>query len=234
MNMPKRRSNAAEIFVAKVHAHDGDTSFNRIRRSRSRAPILLTLLILPILRASTLVLVASFPLGAATAAGFALPWQQAATMPSVEEEVARDYPDVPQLPAEDFDAQRRASDRLILLDVREPAEYAVSHIPGAIRVDPDANATELLAAVGPLPAGATVVVYCSVGVRSSGLAARTQASLKSHGAASVANLRGGIFAWHNAHRPLVSAQGSTDAVHGYDATWARLLERHDGSVVLPK
>lgn len=167
------------------------------------------------------------------AAGWTAPWQRATTLDSAEKEIARRYADVQQVTTGELE-HVRLTGHLILLDVREPAEYAVSHLEGAIRVDPDAPADAVLAAVGPIAEDTPVVVYCSVGVRSSRLAERAQAALKSAGASSVANLRGGIFAWHDERRPLVDARGPTDAVHGFDAKWARLIQRRDAPVVIPE
>jgi rhodanese-related sulfurtransferase len=56
-----------------------------------------------------------------------------------------------------------------LLDVRTPAEYAVSHLPGAQRIDPDARITQTL---DQFPPDRPIVTYCSVGYRSAELAQR--------------------------------------------------------------
>jgi rhodanese-related sulfurtransferase len=102
-----------------------------------------------------------------------------------------------------------------LLDVRQPDEIAVSRIPGAIPVNPDASVDDLrqLDLEGP------VVVYCSVGARSATLAER----LKAAGIDSVRNLRGSIFAWANEGRPLERAGESVQTVHPYDAAWGTYL-----------
>ena len=64
------------------------------------------------------------------------------------------------------------------------------------------------------------MVYCSVGVRSAGVARRLRAA----GFAEVENLEGSVFRWANEGRPLVAAGGAaTDVVHPYDAAWGRLL-----------
>lgn len=170
---------------------------------------------------------------AANAAGWTPPWQRPQTLQAVEDDVARRHPDVVQRSADELEALRQTPGGLVLLDVREPAEYAVSHLAGAVRVDPDAGADGVLAAIGRIAPGAQLIAYCSVGERSSRLAGRTQAALRSHGAAGVANLRGGIFAWHNQRRALVNTQGPTDAIHGFDAKWSRLLQRRDAPIVIP-
>ena len=85
-----------------------------------------------------------------------------------------------------------------LLDVRTEAEFAVSHLPGALRIDPDASPAQVVAAIRPNTA---VVVYCSVGYRSSQLAKRLQKA----GVAGVSNLDGSIFQWANEGRLLHKA-----------------------------
>ncbi len=60
-----------------------------------------------------------------------------------------------------------------LLDAREPDEYAVSHLHGAIRVAPDSTAEQLS---GRVDFSRPIVVYCSVGYRSSILARRLTAA----------------------------------------------------------
>jgi len=73
--------------------------------------------------------------------------------------------------------------------------------------------------------GADIVFYCSVGVRSSDLAVLAAQRLKQGGAGRIANLRGGVFRWHNETRPLVSRGQATQLVHPYDSIWKNLVER---------
>lgn len=103
-----------------------------------------------------------------------------------------------------------------LLDVRTLPEYTVSHLPGARQVDPRAPAREVLR---QLSQDRPVVVYCSVGWRSSELAKRLQEA----GCTNVFNLEGSAFAWATEERPLVSTNGPTRQVHPYNETFGRLL-----------
>lgn len=132
-----------------------------------------------------------------------------AGLDAVERAVVLRYPSVPQIDADALQALSDGTESLILLDVREADEFAVSRLPGAV-----------------------VVMYCSVGVRSSRLAERVQVTLAERGANVVANLRGGIFRWHGERRSLVDERGATDAIHGYDANWTRLLPRRAAAVVV--
>lgn len=119
-----------------------------------------------------------------------------------------------------------ASDRqVILFDTRKPAEFKVSHINGAIRVSPRASVDDVLAKLPDSIEGADIVFYCSVGVRSSRVAKRSQTALQARGAAHIYNLRGGLFEWHNHALPLVNEDGPTDLIHPYSKYWSRLLSR---------
>lgn len=117
--------------------------------------------------------------------------------------------------------------KVVLFDVRQDSEYAVSHLPGAIHVKPGTSRAAFFEQYGEEVKGKTVVFYCSVGERSSSLANRVARDLKARGVAAVNDLAGGIFAWHGEGRPLVDAKGSTDFVHPFDSTWGRLVARQD-------
>ncbi|MEO1693916.1 MAG: rhodanese-like domain-containing protein [Pseudomonadota bacterium] len=115
-----------------------------------------------------------------------------------------------------------ADRQVILVDVREADEFGVSHLPGALRIDPAATPEDLLRHIGDV-AGREVVLYCSVGVRSSKLGARALTALKAAGATRVANLSGGIFRWHNEGRPLAVGTAPSRDVHPYNFWWGRLV-----------
>ena len=140
---------------------------------------------------------------------------------AVERDVRARFPAVPALSTADLAAWLADTTRPppVLLDARQPAEYAVSHLPGARRVDPEAGAERLLAALDSAERTGPVVVYCSVGVRSAGVAERLAAA----GVADVRNLEGSIFRWANEGRPLVRDGQAVDEVHPYNAAWGRLL-----------
>jgi rhodanese-related sulfurtransferase len=147
------------------------------------------------------------------------------SLATVETEVRADHPAVVQLSDAALADRLARRETPLLIDVREPDEYAVSHLPGAQRVDPDIWTRSFLSRYANAARGRDVVFYCSVGVRSSELADAVQDGLKKAGARAVYNLEGGIFGWHNAHRPLTDARGATDFVHPYDARWGTLLTR---------
>lgn len=104
-----------------------------------------------------------------------------------------------------------------VLNVRTEAEFRVSRIEGAVRIEPESRAEELLPR---LDLNRPVVVYCAVGYRSSELATR----LIRAGATNVANIEGSIFAWANAGLPLVCDTGAVSKVHTYNETFGRLVK----------
>lgn len=105
----------------------------------------------------------------------------------------------------------------LLLDVREPAEFAISHLAGARNV-PWGSDWQL--ELKDIPKTRAIVVYCSIGYRSAVLARK----LEQAGFAQVVNLEGSIFKWASEGRPLIRPGGQAAAVvHPYDAKWGRLL-----------
>lgn len=124
--------------------------------------------------------------------------------------------DVPLIGA---DSLAEVRDSVLLLDAREPAEYAVGHIPGAVRFPPSGPAPAWLDTVAR---DRRVVVYCSVGYRSENSAR----GLREVGFTEVANLYGSIFDWVDRGLPVVDSAGQlTDEIHTYNRRWGRLVTR---------
>jgi rhodanese-related sulfurtransferase len=144
----------------------------------------------------------------------------------VRRRIAKEFPNVPQITTGDLAAWLADEQRAkpILLDVRKGEEFAVSHLAGARRVDPEALATQL-----DLAKDTPIVTYCSVGYRSSALAER----LRQAGYTQVQNLDGSIFQWANEDRPLVRDGKPATQVHPYSALWGGLLKR-ERRAPLPK
>ena len=132
--------------------------------------------------------------------------------------VRRRFPDVSQLSPSSLDAWLRDAHRLSpqIVDARSEEEFAVSHLPGARRIDPEAGASAVLSALDPeIP----ILCYCSAGYRGATLARRLQQA----GRRDVWNLEGGIFSWANAHLPLERGGNPTRHVHPYSRIFSRLL-----------
>ncbi len=111
-----------------------------------------------------------------------------------------------------------ARPRPVLLDVRSEAEFMEGHLKSAIRTE---SLDEAHAALKPYSSDTPVVLYCSVGMRSSRLAS----GLMAGGRSMLWNLEGSVFEWANAGHPLVKAQGPTRHVHAYDSDWGRFLQK---------
>jgi rhodanese-related sulfurtransferase len=126
---------------------------------------------------------------------------------------------VPELVAWLADAKRPPP---VLLDTRSATEFADGHLSSALRADTLAQAK---AALLNAPNDRPVVLYCSVGMRSSKLATE----LLALGRTNVFNLEGSVFEWANAGHPLVAGREQTDKTHPYDKQWGRFLDREHWS-----
>jgi rhodanese-related sulfurtransferase len=156
------------------------------------------------------------------------------TLPSVHEKIKADYNAVHHLTRKQLESlQSKAPDELLLFDVRERAEYDVSHISGAHRLDPGLWKSSFMKNWGQKLKGKTIVFYCSVGVRSSKMAAYLKEDLINAGASSVYNLKDGVFGWSNEQKPLVNENGSTEKVHPFNDHWGQLLKRKEVWQKLP-
>jgi rhodanese-related sulfurtransferase len=136
----------------------------------------------------------------------------------IDAEIRHKFPDVPRISTSAL-AQWLADKKKaqpLLLDVRSAPEFEVSHLAGAIRVEPGADLAKL-----HLPNDKRIVTYCSVGYRSAALALRLHAA----GYRNVENIEGSIFEWANENRPLVHDGKPTDRVHPYNAVWGMLLDK---------
>ena len=124
---------------------------------------------------------------------------------------------VPAIDTQALEKQLAESDALILLDAREPDEYAVSHLQNARNVGFENFDIQSLADIDK---NSPIVVYCSVGYRSEKIGEELQEA----GYTNVINLRGGIFDWANQKLPLVNEEQETvTTVHPYDEEWGRWL-----------
>jgi molybdopterin/thiamine biosynthesis adenylyltransferase/rhodanese-related sulfurtransferase/molybdopterin converting factor small subunit len=94
---------------------------------------------------------------------------------------------VPEIDARSLARELAGSEPPALLDVREPGEWAIAHLPKA-RLIPKGSLAERL---GGLPKRRPIVVYCKSGRRS----ADAVRLLLDHGFANVRSLEGGIDSW---------------------------------------
>ncbi|XP_051891453.1 thiosulfate sulfurtransferase GlpE-like isoform X2 [Pristis pectinata] len=128
---------------------------------------------------------------------------------------------------------REDRERLLLLDVRSPAEYEVSHLEGAVRVDPET--TDMEQVVRELgPAGSSdraLVCYCTTGFHASQMAQKLceffgrDSGPSVPGTLKVYNLDGGFLKWNKEGKPMVGSSNQlTRQVHPYSQLWEQLLE----------
>lgn len=130
----------------------------------------------------------------------------------VQAAVRAAYPDVPQVSTGQLWREMSSENAPVLIDVRSTDEFAVSHLPGAVCYVPGM--------LERIPPDAAVVLYCSVGVRSSEVARQFIRA----GRGDVRQLDGSIFRWATESRPMVDEAGQpTRLVHPFDRRWARLL-----------
>lgn len=137
----------------------------------------------------------------------------------VDQMIASDFPDVAHIPTDSLSSLMGDSTRTqpVLFDVRQNKEYRVSHLRGARWIDPS---TTDFSSLADLPKDTPIVLYCSVGYRSSEMAARLQAA----GFSDVRNLEGSIFQWANEGRDIFRGESVVHEVHPYDAVWGVLLD----------
>lgn len=105
----------------------------------------------------------------------------------------------------------------LLIDARPPAQFARSHIAGAVEIDPTApDLAPLVNVARDIP----LVVYDGPGVVS---AAMVQA-LVTNGFSRVSSLDGGLFRWVNEDNPIADAAGPATTVDPVNGWWGRLLK----------
>lgn len=90
------------------------------------------------------------------------------------------------LSSKDFISKYKSTKDAVLVDVRTPAEFNVSHIPSAINVDYENANFE--SEVKKLDSSKTYFVYCRSGNRSS----KSVVIMKNNGIKNIYDLQGGI------------------------------------------
>lgn len=115
----------------------------------------------------------------------------------------------------------QVNDSLIFLDSRELEEYEVSRLPGAYYIGHRRFSEENMPEIIPNKQS-SIVVYCSIGVRSEQIGER----LKKLGYTNVKNLYGGIFEWMNKGFPVRDKDEKlTQKIHAYSKEWGIYLEK---------
>ena len=109
----------------------------------------------------------------------------------------------------------------VLLDAREPEEFAVSHLKNAICVGyEDFNLKTVTNSIKKKDQ--EIVVYCSLSIRSEDIAIK----LKKEGYKNVKNLFGGIFEWKNNNLKIYNQKNqTTDSIHAFSKKWSKWLKK---------
>lgn len=116
-------------------------------------------------------------------------------MKSYRDLVAEAKAGMPNISPAELKSRLDGGEQIVVLDVREPNEWAQGLIPGA---NPVPRGVLEGSIDGKLPLDATLVLYCSAGARSA-LAGR---SLQEMGFSRVENLEGGFDAWAQSGLPV--------------------------------
>jgi sodium/bile acid cotransporter 7 len=136
----------------------------------------------------------------------------------IEQLIAQQRERFPDVPSGDVDTVREtlAQPNVVLVDVREAKEQAISMIPGAItRAEFERRSDELR--------GSKVVTYCTIGYRSASYANE----LLDQGW-DVLNLAGSILSWSHAGGELVDPSGEpTQRVHVYGSRWSLAADGYE-------
>jgi rhodanese-related sulfurtransferase len=171
---------------------------------RGWVKVLLIMIVLPVLTGAVVLFVAGRPVA----------------FEVLQRRTAARFPEVRWITTDQLAGWRADTDQpqALLLDARTEAEYAVSHLRGAVQVDPYRPSLQTLRNVSK---DSAIVVYSSAGYRGAGVASW----LAKSGYTTVVNLAGGVFKWANEDRPLFrKVDRPTAMVHPYDRRWGYLVK----------
>jgi rhodanese-related sulfurtransferase len=121
-----------------------------------------------------------------------------ATPKSFQQIVIEALQSVPEVAPAALQSRLSGGEQIVVIDVREPDEFARGKIPGAYTIPRGVLEMQV---DGRLPVDTTVVLYCGGGARSA-LACKSLADM---GYDKVENLQGGWHAWVNSGLPVEQA-----------------------------
>ena len=116
---------------------------------------------------------------------------------------------VPEVSAEELAAKR---DKSLLIDVREPDEYAYGHITGAVNMPQARLATRL----NSVPRDRPIVITCQAGMRSY----RAAQFLQQVGFERISSLKGGTAGWKEAGLPTTQSDPDMEEPKIIESEWA--------------
>jgi len=109
--------------------------------------------------------------------------------------VAEALQHIPEVTPAALQTRLQGGEQIVVIDVREPDEFAKGKIPGAYTIPRGVLEMQV---DGRLPHEATVVLYCGAGARSA-LACKSLAEM---GYGNVENLAGGWHSWVGSGLPV--------------------------------
>jgi glyoxylase-like metal-dependent hydrolase (beta-lactamase superfamily II)/rhodanese-related sulfurtransferase len=119
----------------------------------------------------------------------------------------------------DFDTLERRPPEAVVLDVREPGEYAHGHVPGAISL-PQAD---LASRLDEVPRNRPILTLCEHGIRS----LRAAQFLMQMGINEVASVKGGTSAWRSAGKPLAFGDTRMEKPRVTESEWSHAGGTHN-------
>jgi rhodanese-related sulfurtransferase len=123
------------------------------------------------------------------------------------------------VPEVSVDAVESRPPDTLLLDVREPEEYAHGHIPGAVNLPQ----CDLASRLDDLPRDRPLWTVCQAGLRSW----RAAQFLKQMGFEHVANAQGGTSAWEAAGKPLAVRETPVAKPRVIESGWTHAGARQE-------
>jgi rhodanese-related sulfurtransferase len=171
---------------------------------RGWVKVFLIMILLPILVGGVVLLLAGRPLA----------------FDILQRRTASKFPELKWITTEDLARWREDSGQpqAVILDARTGPEFELSHLEGAIQIDPYRPS---LRALHGFARDTAIVVYSSAGYRG----ARVTNWLSKVGYTKGLNLSGGIFKWANEGKPIFREENRPTAmIHPYDRKWGLLVE----------
>ena len=141
-------------------------------------------------------------------------WKQNRIM-AIYRRYAQEFPQVTDITVEELQQLQQQDQELVLVDVRSPAERAVSFIPGAISTEEfERNLAQYKQK--------TIVAYCTIGYRSG-----KYAQMMEQYGVTILNLEGSLLAWSHIQGQLINTQGVTNQVHVFGRQWQLAAENYE-------
>lgn len=117
--------------------------------------------------------------------------------------------EIPDVQIDELEERPEAS---LLIDVREPEEFCLGHVPGAVSLPQ----SEIASRLDELPRDETIYVICEAGNRS----CRAAQFLVQMGLKNVVNVEGGTSAWHGAGKPMEQDDAIVPGRRIVETEWA--------------